>query len=136
MLAAWELGLEGADDEAADIIVVAVQNFLKNIISAVLAQRKGYKIRNQRFMYDIGGDMPNMWLRNTNKLYDPQSEGRIDLDDSVDGLGPRCPPTIDEVEQSAVFEIACRYIIIVKYLFNFLFENLIMPFYFTIEKKL
>ncbi|CAH0717324.1 unnamed protein product, partial [Brenthis ino] len=107
MLAAWELGLEGADDEAADIIVVAVQNFLKNIISAVLAQRKGYKTRNQRFMYDIGGDMPNMWLRNTNKLYDPQSEGRINLDDSVDGLGPRCPPTIDEVEQSAVFEIAC-----------------------------
>lgn len=28
MLAAWELGLEGADDEAADIIVVAVQVIL------------------------------------------------------------------------------------------------------------
>lgn len=41
MLAAWELGLEGADDEAADIIVVAVQNFLKNVLSAVMAQRKG-----------------------------------------------------------------------------------------------
>ncbi|XP_045763968.1 transcriptional adapter 1-like [Maniola jurtina] len=107
MLAAWELGLEGADDDAADIIVVAVQNFLKNIITAVISQRKGYKLRNKRFMYDLGGDMPNMWLRNSSLLYDPQNEGRVDLDDSVDALGPRCPPTIDEVEQSAAFEIAC-----------------------------
>ncbi|KPJ20406.1 Transcriptional adapter 1 [Papilio machaon] len=107
MLAAWELGLEGADDEAADLIVVAVQHFLKNIISAVISQRKGYKTRNKHFKYDIGGDMPNMWLRNSNKLYDPQSEGRVGLDDSNDVLGPRCPPTIDEVEQSAVLEIAC-----------------------------
>ncbi|CAK1578177.1 unnamed protein product [Parnassius mnemosyne] len=107
MLAAWELGLEGADDEAADLIVVAVQNFLKNVISAVISQRKGYKTRNTHFTYDIGGDMSNMWLRNSNKLYDPQGEGRVNLDDSTDALGPRCPPTIDEVEQSAVLEIAC-----------------------------
>lgn len=107
MLAAWELGLEGADDDAADIIVVAVQNFLKNIITSVCTQRKGYKTRNKHFVYDVGGDMPNMWLRNTSKLYDPQFEGRVSVDDE-DGLAPRCPPTIDEVEQSATFEISCR----------------------------
>ncbi|KAI8440036.1 hypothetical protein MSG28_001470 [Choristoneura fumiferana] len=107
MLAAWELGLEGADDEAADLIVVAVQNFLKNVITAVLSQRKGYKLRNKHFMYDVGGDMPNMWLRNSAKLYDPQNDGRVDVDDAADALGPRCPPTIDEVEHSAAFEIAC-----------------------------
>ncbi|XP_041972833.1 transcriptional adapter 1-like [Aricia agestis] len=107
MLSAWELGLEGADDDAADLIVVAVQKFLKNIISTVIAQRKGYKLRNNRFMYDIGADVPNMWLRNSNKLYDPQSEGRVGLDDSGEALGPRCPPTLDEVEHSAAFEIAC-----------------------------
>ncbi|XP_068627827.1 transcriptional adapter 1-like [Battus philenor] len=107
MLSAWELGLEGADDEAADLIVVAVQNFLKNVISAVISQRKGYKTRNTHFMYDLGGDVPNIWLRNTSKLYDPQNEGRVGLDDSTDALGPRCPPTIDEVEQSTALEIAC-----------------------------
>ncbi|XP_061706617.1 transcriptional adapter 1-like [Cydia pomonella] len=107
MLAAWELGLEGADDEAADLIVVAVQNFLKNIISAVVTQRKGYKLRNKNFTYDVGGDMPNMWLRNTAKLYDPQGDGRVEVDDAVDGLGPRCPPTIDEVEHATAYEIAC-----------------------------
>lgn len=108
MLSAWELGLEGADDDAADIIVVAVQHFLKNVITAVLSQRKGYKMHNRHLMYDIGGDMPNMWLRNTTKLYDPQSEGRLNVDDDMsDCLGPRCPPTIDEMEHSAVFEIAC-----------------------------
>ncbi|XP_026746438.1 transcriptional adapter 1-like [Trichoplusia ni] len=108
MLAAWELGLEGADDDAADVIVVAVQHFLKNVLTAVLAQRKGYKMHNKRFMYDIGGDMPNMWLRNTAKLYDPQTEGRVNVDEGMtDLLGPRCPPTIDEMEHAAAFEIAC-----------------------------
>lgn len=108
MLAAWELGLEGADDDAADIIVVAVQNFLKNVISAVISQRKSYKMHGKHFKYDIGGDSPNMWLRNTAKLYDPQSGGRVNVDDGPDALGPRCPPTIDEMEQAAAFEIACR----------------------------
>ncbi|KAI8440037.1 hypothetical protein MSG28_001470 [Choristoneura fumiferana] len=70
-------------------------------------QRKGYKLRNKHFMYDVGGDMPNMWLRNSAKLYDPQNDGRVDVDDAADALGPRCPPTIDEVEHSAAFEIAC-----------------------------
>ncbi|KAL4710303.1 hypothetical protein ACJJTC_011119 [Scirpophaga incertulas] len=107
MLAAWECGLEGADDDAADIIVVAVQNFLKNIITAVITQRKGYKRHNTNFIYDAGCDMPNMWLRNTSKLYDPQLEGRVHIDDGPDALAPRCPPTIDEVEHSAAYEIAC-----------------------------
>ncbi|CAG9135316.1 unnamed protein product [Plutella xylostella] len=107
MLAAWELGLEGADDEAADLIVVSVQNFLKNVIAAVVSQRKGYKTRNKNFMYDVGCDIPNMWLRNTANYYDPQSEGRVDLDDGAEPLEPRCPPTIDEVEQATAFEIAC-----------------------------
>lgn len=66
-------------------------------------------------MYDLGGDMPNMWLRNSSMLYDPQSEGRVQVDDSVDALGPRCPPTIDEVEHSAAYEIACRYFLLLLY---------------------
>ncbi|XP_021193234.1 transcriptional adapter 1 [Helicoverpa armigera] len=108
MLAAWETGLEGAEDDAADVIVVAVQHFLKNVITAVVSQRKGYKTLNKHFMYDVGGDMPNMWLRNTAKHYDPQREGRVSVDEGMtDLLGPRCPPTIDEMEHAAAFEIAC-----------------------------
>ncbi|KAJ8726868.1 hypothetical protein PYW08_015265 [Mythimna loreyi] len=108
MLAAWETGLEGAEDDAADAIVVAVQHFLKNVITAVVSQRKGYKMHNTNFMYDVGADVPNMWLRNTTKLYDPQREGRVSVDEGMtDLLGPRCPPTIDEMEHSAAFEIAC-----------------------------
>ncbi|XP_072942065.1 transcriptional adapter 1-like [Epargyreus clarus] len=107
MLAAWELGLEGADDEAADLIVVAVQNFLKNVLTSVISQRKAYKMRNKHFMYDMGCYAPNMWLRNCNIPYDPQAEGRVTLDESTDVLGPRLPPTLDEMEQSAAYEIAC-----------------------------
>lgn len=106
MLAAWEVGLEGADDDAADLIVAAVQNFLKNIISTVLSQRKGYKMRNNSFMYDIEADVPNMWLRNSVVSYNPQEFGRLTLGDE-DTLTPSCPPTLEEVEQEAAYETAC-----------------------------
>lgn len=62
-------------------------------------------------MYDMGGDVPNMWLRNSAGLYDPQGEGRVSVDDGLEALEPRCPPTIDEVEQAAAYEIACRWAI-------------------------
>lgn len=109
MLAAWDVGLEGVEDEAADMVVVATQIFLKNILSAVLAQRKGYK-KKQSFMYDFGTDVPNMWLRNTSKIIDPLEGGRVEIGEGTEDLVPRCPPTIDEVEHAAALEIACRYV--------------------------
>lgn len=63
---------------------------------------------NNTFMYDIEADIPNMWLRNTANIYDPLREGRLTINDGPEILGPSCPPTIEEVEQAAAFEIACR----------------------------
>lgn len=107
MLAAWDVGLEGVDDDAADMMVVATQTFLKNILSAVIAQRKGYK-KKRDFMYDLGTDVPNMWLRNTAMINDLLEGGRVEVGEGSEDLTPRCPPTIDEVEHSVALEMACR----------------------------
>lgn len=40
------------------------QYFLKNLLTAVLCGRKGFKVRENRFIYSIGTPMPNPILRN------------------------------------------------------------------------
>lgn len=143
MLTAWEQGLEGTDDETVDLIVAAVQViifvyfkyifrniinsclkfkvFLKNILTAVISKRKGYKIRDSSFIHDIGGDVPNMWLKNTDNLIGSNEDGLIELDDNGD-LIPRCPLTIDEAEHRTAQNIACRYV------FHFFYLILILIF--------
>ncbi|CAH0767885.1 unnamed protein product [Bemisia tabaci] len=64
MLVAWELGLDGAESSAAEVLVTATQYFLKNLLTAVLCGRKGFKVRENRFIYSIGTPMPNPILRN------------------------------------------------------------------------
>lgn len=108
MLAAWDAGLEGVEDDAADIMVVATQTFLKNVLTAIIARRQGYK-KKRSFIYDFGADMPNMWLRNAAKVNDPLGGSHVEIGEEFE-MAPRCPPTIDEVEHSAALEMACRYV--------------------------
>lgn len=63
-LGAWELGMAGAEESAAECIVIAVQYFIKNILTAVLIQRSGYKVKNKKkFIHSIGAPVANPWLR-------------------------------------------------------------------------
>lgn len=70
MLTSWEMGMEGAEDNAAELLVQAVQHFLKNILTAVIAQRNGFKIRENKMIYSLGCPVPNPWLRNCHGLAD------------------------------------------------------------------
>lgn len=105
MLTSWEMGMEGAEDSAAEILVHAVQvyifliishtsyqmyfflffhmaiyinyacllifqYFLKNLLTVVLAQRNGYKLRDKKMIYSLGCPVPNPWLRSYHGLVD------------------------------------------------------------------
>ena len=45
MVSAWEEGMEGAEDQAVSLTLVAVQHFLKNIITAALTSRNPWRTR-------------------------------------------------------------------------------------------
>jgi len=47
------------------IFVICIQHFLKNVLTAILIRRKGYKVREGRFLYAVGLTVPNPWLCNT-----------------------------------------------------------------------
>jgi len=65
MLAAWENNMDGAEENTAHIVIAATQIFLKNILTAVFTRRKGYAVRENSFIYNIGEPVPSSWKRNS-----------------------------------------------------------------------
>lgn len=62
----WDNGLEFVEDQAIEMIVLAVQMMLKNILSSCIRQRKHYRITsNKKFYYDVGCEMKDPTVRNT-----------------------------------------------------------------------
>lgn len=47
-----------------------MQHFLKNVLTAILSRRKGYKVREDRFLYALGSAVPNPWLCNAVNIID------------------------------------------------------------------
>ncbi|KAK3920227.1 Transcriptional adapter 1 [Frankliniella fusca] len=121
MLAAWECGLEGANDSAADFLVCAVQHFLKNLLVAVISQRNSFKTQSKYFHYGIGTSIPNPWLRNS--AYIAHIDGSTEIvsirEDSIDhrrdkrdedcdsGHLARIKETHEQTEDREVLEAAC-----------------------------
>lgn len=65
MLAAWENNMDGAEENTAHIVIAATQIFLKNILTAIFTRRKGYAVRENSFIYNIGEPVPSSWKRNS-----------------------------------------------------------------------
>ncbi|XP_020284001.1 transcriptional adapter 1-like isoform X2 [Pseudomyrmex gracilis] len=105
MLAAWEHGLDDAEESTAHIVIVATQMFLKNILTAVFTRRKGYAIRDNSFIYNIGEPVPSSWKRHS--LYiNSFNSGPTEIMEHY-GQIPVAKPTVEEAEQATAFSYAC-----------------------------
>lgn len=61
----WDNGLEFVDDQAIEMIVLAVQMMLKNILSHCIRQRKHYRVTSdKKFYFDVGCELKNPTVRN------------------------------------------------------------------------
>ncbi|XP_071154203.1 transcriptional adapter 1-like isoform X2 [Mytilus edulis] len=74
LVCAWETGLEDVSDTAVKLIMQAIENQLKNIISQVLSKRSGYKVREKKFKYAMGTQVLNPYLRHTSQIDDTSTE--------------------------------------------------------------
>ncbi|CRL06173.1 CLUMA_CG019159, isoform A [Clunio marinus] len=62
----WDNGLEFVDDQAIELIVLAVQMMLKNILSHCIRQKKHYKVTSdKKFYFDVGCELKDPTIRNT-----------------------------------------------------------------------
>uniref|UniRef100_A0A8C7GZR6 Transcriptional adapter 1 n=1 Tax=Oncorhynchus kisutch TaxID=8019 RepID=A0A8C7GZR6_ONCKI len=106
MVTAFELGLDNVTEDAVNTMVHAVENHLKDMLTAVVSRRKAYRLRDGHFPYAFGSDVtPQPYLKNSLAAYHivtdcpPHSASRL--------AGP--PPQLlqDDAEQQAALLLAC-----------------------------
>ncbi|BES93011.1 Transcriptional adaptor 1 [Nesidiocoris tenuis] len=90
----------------ADYLCAATNVFLKDIITAIICQRRSFKTKHNKFIYGIGSPQLNPWLRNV-------TQGRMGnlpplrLKPDKEGfLVPNPRPAREILEQNAAFELA------------------------------
>lgn len=108
LLAAWDHGITQVGDNVANILQEATQQCLKNILMATVSRRRGYRMREGRFIHSLGTTPPNPWLRNTASLNDWTNES-LGLPMGEGGeLGDRpIWPTVDSADQNAAHLASC-----------------------------
>jgi len=108
LVSAWEEGIEGCEDEAVSLTMVAVQHFLKNIITAALMSRNPWRSR-EGAKYSIGCPIPNPWLQSTQTRRKFISNSTAATESTLlneVGLAPLSRPDVDKAEAEAVYESA------------------------------
>lgn len=104
-LACWENDLDKANDNVADFMVHVCQVFIKNIITAMISRKKGYKIRDGKLQYGFNQPIPDPFLRNYSNLIDETQQCKVAIDDDL--LKPKCKVSLEKVEQQTAFAYAC-----------------------------
>ncbi|XP_076347714.1 transcriptional adapter 1-like isoform X2 [Tachypleus tridentatus] len=97
---AWDIGLDGVEDGAVKMVMLAVRQQLKGILVCVFRRRSTYRLREGKFRYAMGVAAINPYLRNSYKTLDSGSNSNGDHLPSI-------KPTIDCAEVEAVLETAC-----------------------------
>jgi len=108
MVSAWEEGMEGAEDQAVSLTLVAVQHFLKNIITAALTSRNPWRTR-EGAKHSIGCPIPDPWLQSTQtrrRGLATTSAATETTSLNEAGLAPALRPDVDKSEADAVYAAA------------------------------
>lgn len=71
---AWEMGLDSANDQVSLYINLALQHFLKNIITEIICTKTAHRLRENRFKYALGVKPMNPYLNNSLKVYSSNLE--------------------------------------------------------------
>lgn len=125
LIAAWDEGLDGSinDPAATDLVVAAVDQFLRRIITSILMDRSGYKLYANKVPYAIGTPSTNPYLINKQRsICSVSSEAPIrstpeileslnftSMTNNVDPLVPVGRFHEKESEHAAMWELACAH---------------------------
>lgn len=106
-IVSWQNGLDGAEENVTDVITHACQDFVKNIISAMVSKLKGYKVRDNKFQYGFNLPIPDPFIRNYGNVLDETQKSKNIVVDGEDTFIPKNKPSLDVVEQQAAFAYSC-----------------------------
>ena len=122
LLAAWEEGVEKVEEEAVSLVLLAVEQQLRKLVTALLVQRNGYKVREGNYPHSVGSRAPNPWLKNVQRrllrqeasFAGPREVAEVLPDPpekllmaDIDPLVPVGRQTVTDLDQVAALEDAC-----------------------------
>ena len=100
-------GPGNADEDVVQLIVTAVEQALRNLVTALLMDRNGYRLKLGA-PFAVGNPAPDPWVLNIRKKEPNKKLG------TTDSLNPEHPvpvpiarPTQKEAEHAAMMETAC-----------------------------
>lgn len=106
MVTAFELGLDNITEDAVSTMVYAIEQHLKDVLTAVITRRKAYRLRDGHFPYAFGNDVtPQPYLKNSLAAYHSVTQCPPPSASLPAGPPPQVLP--DEAEQQAVHLLAC-----------------------------
>lgn len=74
LVASWDAGLKnGCNDKATKLVLEATQQFMRDLIVAIITNRKGYRLRENKVIHSVGQPTINPWLHNSWAIHDSTS---------------------------------------------------------------
>ena len=110
LVAAWDMGLDqGCQDKAIKLVLEATQTFLKQLVAALVSNRKGYRLRESKSMHSIGLPTLNPWLHNAWWVKDSMSDSyATEVNLTIDPSHvPSLAHSAQKAERDSAFYIAC-----------------------------
>ncbi|XP_064415951.1 transcriptional adapter 1 isoform X1 [Latimeria chalumnae] len=111
IVTAYEYGLDNVTEEAVSVVVHAVENHLKDILTAVISRRKAYRLRDGHFKYAFGSNInPQPYLKNSVVAYNSLVESAPVCTASLTSQSSSFHPhshSPDDTEQQAALLLAC-----------------------------
>lgn len=83
------------------------QNFVKNIITAMLSRKEGYQVRDGKMQHRFGFPVPDPFLRNTQHIVDETQETKVELANDADSFVPAYRQSLENAEQQTAFAYFC-----------------------------
>uniref|UniRef100_A0A8C8HNY1 Transcriptional adapter 1 n=1 Tax=Oncorhynchus tshawytscha TaxID=74940 RepID=A0A8C8HNY1_ONCTS len=106
MVTAFELGLDNVMEDAVSTMIHAVENHLKDVLTAVVSRRKAYRLRDGHFPYAFGSHVtPQPYLKNSLAAYQIVTE--CPPPSASLPAGPPTQVSPDNTEQQAALLLAC-----------------------------
>lgn len=102
----WEYDLGEPDDGIAEVLMQACKLYVKNILSAMITRKEGYKVRD-RFQYCVGLPVPDPFIRNTNNIVDTTQESKTEVNGTEDSFMPVIKNSLEVAEQQTAFAYSC-----------------------------
>eukprot|EP00105_Crassostrea_gigas_P032371 XP_011455352.1 PREDICTED: transcriptional adapter 1 [Crassostrea gigas] len=106
LVCAWEVGLEEVTDSAVRLVMQTVENVLKNLLSLILSQRNGYKLREKKMRFAMGSSTKNPYQRQSYIKHDSRTESEATTITSNGSHVPCLKHTTELGEEEGVYQLA------------------------------